>query len=64
MSSIFSNTYEYVQHGSLMIKSVIETCNDNSHRGLDKKTPNAVFNNQDSQRARHLSDTVHNHNIY
>jgi hypothetical protein len=46
------------------MKSIIDTYNDSSHRGLDNKTPNEVFNNQDNQLARHLSDTVHNHNIY
>ena len=47
-----------------VMKSIIDTYNDSSHRGLDNKTPNEVFNNQDNQLARHLSDTVHNHNIY
>ena len=46
------------------MKSVIDTYNDSSHRGLDNKTPTEVFNNQDNQLAGHLSDTVHNHNIY
>ena len=46
------------------MKSINDTYNDSSHRGFDNKTPNEVFNNQDNQLARHLSDTVHNHNIY
>ena len=47
-----------------VIKSVIETYNDSNHRGLKNKTPNEVYNNHDNQLARHLNDTLHNHNIY
>jgi hypothetical protein len=46
------------------MKSGIDIYNDSSHRGMDTKTPNEVFNNQDNQIARHWSDTVHNQNIY
>ncbi len=31
---------------------------------MKNKTPNEVYNNHDDQLARHLNDTVHNHNIY
>ena len=47
-----------------VMKSVIDTYNDSSHRGLNNKTPNEVYKNHDNQLARHLADTVHNHNIY
>ena len=46
------------------MKSVIDTYNDSSHRGLNNKTPNEEYKNHDNQLARHLADTVHNHNIY
>jgi len=47
-----------------VMKTVIDTYNDSANRGLKYKTPNEVFNNHDNQLSRHLSDTVHNHNIY
>ena len=31
---------------------------------LHNKTPNQVFKDNDDQMARHLNDTVHNHEIY
>ena len=47
-----------------VMKSVIDTYNDSSHRGLNNQTPNEVYNNHDNQLARHLADSLHNHNIY
>ena len=46
------------------MKTVVDTYNDSSNRGLKYKTPNEVFNNQDNQLARHLNDMIHNENIY
>ena len=47
-----------------VMKTVIETYNDSSHRGLKNKTPNEVYNNHDNQLARHLNDSVHNQQVY
>ena len=44
--------------------SVIETYNNSSHRTLKNKTPNEVYKDNDDQMARHLNDSLHNHNIY
>ena len=46
------------------MSSVIDTYNDSSNRGLKNRTPNEVYDNHDNQLARHLSDMVHNHNVY
>ena len=37
-----------------VMKSIIDTYNNNSHRTLDNKTPNQVFKDNDDQIARHL----------
>ena len=47
-----------------VIATVIATYNSSSHRTLKNRSPNQVFKDNDDQIARHLSDTVHNHNIY
>ena len=47
-----------------VMSSVIDTYNDSSNRGLKNKTPNEVYENHDNQLARHLTDMVHNQNIY
>ena len=46
------------------MKTVVDTYNDNSNRGLKYKTPNEVYDSHDNQLARHLTDMVHNQNIY
>jgi hypothetical protein len=47
-----------------VMKSIIDTYNNNSHRTLKNKTPNEVFKDNDDQTARHLNDTMHNQAIY
>ena len=47
-----------------VIKSIIDTYNNNSHRTLDNKTPNQVFKDNDDQMTRHLNDSVHNQQVY
>ena len=47
-----------------VMKSIIDTYNNNNHRTLDNKTPNQVFKDNDDQIARHLNDSVHNQNVY
>ena len=47
-----------------VIKSIIDTYNNNSHRTLKNKTPNQVYKDNDAQTARHLNDTAHNQAIY
>ena len=47
-----------------VMTSVIDTYNDSSNRGLKNRTPNEVYDNHDNQLARHLTDMVHNHNVY
>ena len=47
-----------------VIKSIIDTYNNNSHRTLKNKTPNQVYKDNDDQTARHLNDTAHNQVIY
>ena len=47
-----------------VLESVIETYNNNGHRSLNKKTPNEVFNNNNDQIAKHLSDSIHNEKTY
>jgi len=47
-----------------VMKSVINTYNNSSNRALHNKTPNEVFNNNDDQIARHITDKAHNQNIY
>ena len=47
-----------------VMKSIIDTYNNNSHRTLDNKTPNQVFKDNDDQITRHLNDSVHNQEVY
>jgi hypothetical protein len=47
-----------------VMKSIIDTYNNNSHRTLDNKTPNQVFKDNDDQITRHLNDSVHNQQVY
>ncbi len=47
-----------------VMKSMIYTCNSNSHRTLDNKTPNQVFKDDDDQMTRHINDSVHNQQVY
>ncbi len=47
-----------------MIKSIIDTYNNNSHRTLGNKTPNQVFKDNDDQMTRHINDSVHNQQVY
>ncbi len=47
-----------------VMKSIIDTYNNNSHRTLKNKTPNQVYKDNDAQTARHLNDTAHNQVIY
>ena len=47
-----------------VIKSIINTYNNNSHRTLKNKTPNQVYKDNDAQTARQLNDTAHNQAIY
>ncbi len=37
-----------------VMKSIIDTYNNNSHRALDNKTPNRVFKDNDDQITRHF----------
>ena len=47
-----------------VMKSIIDTYNNNSHRTLKNKTPNQVYKDNDAKTARHLNDTAHNQVIY
>ena len=47
-----------------VIKSIINTYNNNSHRTLKNKTPNEVFKDNDDQMTRYLNDSVHNQQVY
>ncbi len=47
-----------------VIKSIIETYNNNSHRTLDNKTPNEVYKDNDDQMTRHNYESIHNPNFY
>jgi len=47
-----------------VIKSIIDTYNNNSHRTLSNRTPNQVFKDNDDQMTRHLNDSVHNQQVY
>ena len=47
-----------------VLESVIETYNNNGHRSLHNKTPNEVFNDNNSQISNHLLDSIHNEHIY
>ena len=47
-----------------VMKTIIDTYNNSSHRTLNNKTPNEVFKDNDDQIARHITDKVHNQRIY
>ncbi len=47
-----------------VVATFIATYNSDNHRTLHNKTPSQVFKDNDDQMARHLNDTVHNHEIY
>ena len=47
-----------------VMKTIVDTYNNSSHRTLGNKTPNQVFKDNDDQIARHLNDSVHNQKIY
>ena len=47
-----------------VMKTVINTYNNNSNRALNNKTPNQVFENNDDQIARHIADKAHNQSVY
>ncbi len=44
------------------MKSIIDTYN--SHRTLNNKSPNQVFQDNDDQITKHLNDSVHNQQVY
>ena len=46
------------------MKTIVDTYNNSSHRTLNNKTPNQVFEDNDDQIARHLNDSLHNQQIY
>ena len=47
-----------------VMKTIIDTYNNNSHRTLKNKTPNQVYKDNDDQMTRHLNDSVHNQQVY
>ena len=47
-----------------VMKTIIDTYNNSSHRTLNNKTPNEVFKDNDDQIARHLNDSAHNQRVY
>ncbi len=47
-----------------VMKTIVDTYNNSSHRTLNNKTPNQVFEDNDDQIARHLNDSLHNQQIY
>ena len=47
-----------------VMKTIIETYNNNSNRTLGNKTPNEVFKDHDNQMTRHFNDSLHNQQIY
>jgi hypothetical protein len=47
-----------------VMKTIIDTYNNNNHRTLNNKTPNQIFKDNDDQIARHLNDSLHNQQIY
>ena len=46
------------------MNSIIATYNNDNHRSLQNKTPNQVFKDNDNQRIRFLTDSIHNQSIY
>ncbi len=46
-----------------VMKSIIDTYNDKSHKTLDNITPNQVFKDNDDQIIRPLNDSVHNQQL-
>jgi hypothetical protein len=47
-----------------VLESVVDTYNNNGHRSLHNKTPNEVFNDNNSQISKHLLDSIHNEKVY
>ena len=47
-----------------VMSSVIDTYNNSSHRTLNNKTPNQVYKDIDNQISRHVTDSLHNQQIY
>jgi hypothetical protein len=47
-----------------VMKTIIDTYNNSSHRTLNNKTPNQVFKDNDNQMTRHINDSVHNQQVY
>ena len=47
-----------------VMKSIIETYNNSSHRTLNNKTPAQVFKDNDDQMTRHINDSGHNQQVY
>ncbi len=46
-----------------VMKTIIETYNNNSHRTLGNKTPDQVFEDNDYQMTGHINGSVHNQHI-
>jgi len=67
LRELMNRYYEVTGHKKDNLKEVlqtaVETYNDNEHRTI-KTTPNKAFNNNNLQVARHLSDIIHNENVY
>ncbi len=40
------------------MKSIIDTSNSNSHRTLNNKTPNEIFEDNDEQITSHINDSI------
>ena len=47
-----------------VMKTIIDTYNNSSHRTLNNKTPNQVFKDNDDQMVRHINDSAHNQQVY
>ena len=58
---ILGNRKETLQN---VMDSIIATYNNDNHRSLQNKTPNQVFKDNDNQRIRFLTDSIHNQSIY
>ncbi len=46
------------------MKSIIESCNSNSHWTLNNKSPKQTFAGSNDQMARHINDSVQNQQVY
>ncbi len=47
-----------------VMKTIVDTYNNSSHRTLNNKIPTQVFKDNDDQIARHWNVSLHNHQIY